>query len=344
MIYSKFLSGISPFWAITNAVARPLLTKKAWRAPCPVVSIGNVLAGGTGKTEIVSLVARLYISMGCRVTIATRGYGTLVKDPVLYSSFSEAMHGGAPDEVLVHLARAPGVHVVCSPSRAQALQQFYSQTQPHVILLDDGLQHFAIHRDLDIIVHDFSISHPIYRDFPALFERAKKSSSINSPVSLVCMGEKKPPSKWAHLPWAQAHYKTHGIYSVKKISDELAMSTLVSEGQPLLPRAILLSAIGNPSRFTKTVKSMGTEVVDTLNFSDHAPYNSTQLQQINNWANSSQNKGLPVLTTLKDGVKLASKLKEIHCDVNIVSISVEFTAGREKFESDLKSVISVGGK
>jgi len=156
MMARALLSRLSPFWALVNGLARPLLSRNAWRAPCPVISVGNVVAGGAGKTEVAAWLAHRASGKGMRPVIVMRGYGrpALSAEGVWSASAAEARSRGFPDEALVHLLRNPGVPVVVGAQRSEVLQRFWNDLKPTLIILDDGFQHFAMARDREIMVNN----------------------------------------------------------------------------------------------------------------------------------------------------------------------------------------------
>ncbi|MCX5677006.1 MAG: tetraacyldisaccharide 4'-kinase, partial [Planctomycetota bacterium] len=110
------------------------------RASCPVVSVGNLTVGGTGKTPLVAHLARLVAEMGGRPVILSRGY---------------AAPAGRPNEEALELERlCPGVPHLQNPDRRKALEDWVAQNPCDVAILDDGFQHRGLARDLDIVLID----------------------------------------------------------------------------------------------------------------------------------------------------------------------------------------------
>jgi len=280
---------VGPFWALINSVVRPIKMKKAWKAPCPVISVGNIVAGGVGKTELVSYLVQFYLKKGISVVVAMRGYGASIDIPdvgLCSENYTDALARKFPDEALVHLRKNPGVKVLIATNRAKALQHFFDQLKPQIIILDDGFQHFSIQRDLDIIIHDFSAKNPIFRDFPGILERKE--------LLLVAHSISKDsviPKKWRHLNWVKSNYEYLGLKG---------SSTSTSEKK----KAYGFCAIGNPERFKNFLQMQGHDLVGFHSFSDHHNYSRKNVDFL--FQQGKANQAEVFLTTLKDYVKLGS--------------------------------------
>ncbi|MBI3544187.1 MAG: tetraacyldisaccharide 4'-kinase [Deltaproteobacteria bacterium] len=277
-MFEPVFSAMSPLWAITNSVARVLLRPGAKRLPCPVVSVGNIVAGGVGKTELVAALAARLVKQGRRVTVASRGYGSRwEREGAVAFDVETAVSHRFPDEAIVLLKKAPGVAVCVGADRHGALTRHWEELHPDVVLLDDGYQHFALARDLDVLVHDFELRWPVLREFPGALSRARVRVALSD-----------VPKQWRGLPWVRARYRLTGAVDAASRRHELP------------GEAHAFCGIGNPARFRKSLVAAGTRVTAFKTFRDHAPYSIAQARELARWA-----AGKPLLTTLKDYVKLA---------------------------------------
>lgn len=336
----RILSGASPLWALVNGAARPLKSRGAWRAPCPVISVGNIVAGGVGKTEVTALMARRLVQEGKRVVIALRGYGSQgLPGGQTAGAVHEGFDKSLPDEALVHLIKAPGVSVAVGARRSQVLQRHWEELRPDVILLDDGLQHFAMARDLDAVVHDFSLSAPIWRDFPGILERVSLRIAMSSTADAV-----RVPAKWAHLPWVRCSYKLRGLAHYHgEEPGALSHSEITGDGAEALPkRALVFCGIGNPQRFLESLRVAGVKVLDAAIFPDHAPYDQARVAALNEWWKSHGGGDLTVLTTLKDYVKLWRHRQFLQFQARAVIVEPQFLENEELFWGAVSA--AVGGK
>ncbi|MBI2604722.1 MAG: tetraacyldisaccharide 4'-kinase [Deltaproteobacteria bacterium] len=269
---SSVYSSLSPVWAITNWAARKLLSARAVKLPAPVISVGNIVAGGVGKTEISAAIAARLVAKGKRVAVASRGYGSAwSRGGGVAADLETARALKFPDEAMVILKKARGAAVSVGADRVAVLKKHWEELRPDVVILDDGFQHFRIRRDLDILVHDFSVKWPLLRDMPSYFSRV----GVRVALSEV-------PRMWRKIPWVRARYHIHG-----KLPSE----------------AMVFCGIGNPSRFTKLLVNAGVNVQGARFFRDHCEYAASDARKLLEWRRRNGDR-LPLLTTLKDYVKL----------------------------------------
>lgn len=295
---------VSPFWSITNAIARKILAKKAHRFDVPVISIGNVVAGGVGKTEVVIKIAQTLSAQGKRVVVASRGYGSeWSKKGGIAQSFQEASEKKFPDEALVALSKVGALSMAVGADRTKVLLDHWQELKPDVILLDDGFQHFKIARDLDILVHDFSIQNPVLRDMPSYFSKVG---------ARVCFSE--VPKLWQKLDWTRAFYKLDSAFSKKFHGSEV----------------IAFCGIGNPSRFTNLLQENGIKIVAKKFFKDHKNYTTNDIEALvamKQKLEAKRKNKLTLVTTRKDWVKLPELLTSFSgIDIQIADVELQFTA------------------
>ncbi|MEW6057120.1 MAG: tetraacyldisaccharide 4'-kinase [Bdellovibrionota bacterium] len=278
-------SGLSPLWALTNSFARVLSKSRAERLPRPVISVGNIVAGGVGKTEIIRALASRFVEQGRRVVVASRGYGSpWEKTGGVSHDFASGQAHHFPDEANLLLKRIPGISVVVGAKRSAILKRFWEEIDPDIVLLDDGFQHFGLARDLDVLVHDFSIRWPVLRDFPIHLDKARLRVSFS-----------EVPERWkihrkGCSPWVRAQYRVNGIVDA------------FDKKMPLPPSALVFCGLGNPHRFREGLKQVKVEVKDFRSFSDHQNYTREDIKKLVQWKKGSTDAAL--LTSLKDYVKL----------------------------------------
>lgn len=161
----RIWSGKSPLWilllplswlygAISGGIrlSYRLGWRKVWRAPVPVVVVGNLTAGGNGKTPVVIWLVEQLMARGIRVGVVSRGYGGKAEryPLVLTPETTTAQAGDEP--VLIY--QRTGAPVAVAPQRSLAVQALVDQSRPQIIITDDGLQHYALGRDKEIVVVD----------------------------------------------------------------------------------------------------------------------------------------------------------------------------------------------
>ena len=212
---------------------------RAYRAARPVVSIGNLGFGGSGKTPVVMALAQALTARGLRVVILSRGYGGTHTGSTIVQPNAEAAVVG--DEPLL-LARKSGAPVVVDSNRARAAAWAMRELQPDLFLLDDGFSHLKLARDLDWIMlspADLRTFAP-RRELRRQLRHASLVTAINAP-RLMRLGLIK-----------------HDL--------ERRVTDAGLAGQ----RVVAIAAIAHPERFTDTLLSVGATVVASRFYRDHA--------------------------------------------------------------------------
>ncbi len=255
--------------------------------PVPVIVVGNIFVGGTGKTPLVLWVTRHIRSRQMRPGIITRGYGGKATQwPQLVDADSDPAQVG--DEPVL-LAQRSGVPVVASPDRVQAAQALIQHYGCNVIVSDDGLQHYRMKRDLEIVVIDAARGLGNGHCLPAgpLREPRRRLRSVDL---LVANGG---PS------WLTPYYFTLRLEKAWPLKEP-------SKTRPLKDfsgsKVHAVTGIGNPDRFFAALARFGVEVIPHP-FADHYPFEEKDVQFDDT---------LPVLMTEKDAVKCMSFADERH--------------------------------
>ena len=293
---------LTPLYATAMAL-RNLAFDRGWRAqtrvPAKVVSIGNLTAGGTGKTPTVAWVVRTLLAQGARPAIISRGYGG---------------QGGANDEKLLLDQLLPGVPHVLNPDRVAAAQQLLmgeESARPQVIVLDDAFQHRRIARDVDLVLVDclnpWGYGHLLPRGLLREPLRSLKRAScvLLTRCDQVDDATRQTIQETARR-WTSAPILTSSFHPTRLINPQGEVCR-IEELQSL--RVAAFCGIGNPAGFRRTLTSRGIAIPDDRfrTFPDHHLYQPNELDALGEWAKSAHVDCL--LTTQKDLVKIsASKL------------------------------------
>lgn len=271
-------------------------TGRAHRLAQPVVSIGNVRVGGTGKTPVVAEVARLLRACGERPAILSRGYAreqssagvTVVSDGA--HVLADVAHAG--DEPLL-LARAlTGVPVLVCPDRYRAglvAEQHHGAT---VHLLDDGFQHVQLARDVDLVLVD---EHD-------LADRVLPAGRLREPLANARAAHAllAPGSVEAAMRIAGSLGVPHAFGVTRHISGPHRLD----DGSPVAAQARLFAVAGiaRPERFFDMLRAGGANVVGTRAFRDHHRFSAADLQDVVRAAHAAGAEA--IVTTEKDAVRL----------------------------------------
>ena len=335
------LAPLSAIYSVAMRARRALYTRGVLRAQkinAPVISIGNITTGGTGKTPLVAWVARLIAQEGRRVCILTRGYGRAdANRRVLVSDgehiLANAREGGDEPFLLAEMLRGVAA-VVSDADRVAAARYALENLESEVFILDDGFQHLRLARDLDLVTVDATnpwgggnllprghLREPLNglaradciivtrseqaQDIDALRQQvARLSGSRPIILSRTCTKLLRPLEA---TPESSAHnLSTHP-------------SSLIPHPLPTQPIAAFC-AIGNPSAFFTHIRRDGNDLKFTRAFPDHHVYVQSDVDAL--VSEAMQAGALGLLTTAKDAVKLRSLHFELPCYV--LEIELEF--------------------
>ncbi|WP_337175930.1 tetraacyldisaccharide 4'-kinase [Paludisphaera sp.] len=260
------------------------------RAAVPVVSVGNLTLGGTGKTPMVERLARWYRERNVRVCLLSRGYGG-----------ADAVN----DEALVLEENLPDVPHLQGPDRVRLAEIAVNELESELLILDDGFQHRRLARDLDVVLLDALGPFGLGRLFPRGLLREPASSLRRAGVVVVTRADLVPDDRRAEIrDQARRHAPDAPILEARHTPRDLVDGD--GESSPLdglAGRAVAaFCGIGNPEGFRRTLEGLGCRVVDLRPFPDHHPYSADDVADLARWADSAGAE--LVLTTQKDLVKL----------------------------------------
>ncbi len=303
ILSGAYLAGLK-----TRQAAYTLGLMRREKVDAKVVSIGNITAGGTGKTPATIHFARAFLEEGRSVVVLSRGYGrtTPIDEPIAVSDMNTILLSPkeAGDEPYLIAGKLPGVPVVVCGKRVKGARFAIEKFAPDVILLDDGFQHVALARDEDIVVIDCSI--------PFGFGHLLPRGLLREPLSGL--------SRATRFLLTHAGEHEHGgvVETLKAInptadilkSRHCPVGLAELEGGGKVPcdrlsgkKVLALSSIGNPNAFEETLRRLGAEITHSITFKDHHWYDSADIGKIEEAAATT---GVDhIVTTEKDGVRLA---------------------------------------
>ena len=269
------------------------------KLPCPVISIGNITVGGTGKTPATMLVAKELQQRGYRVAVLSRGYGGSLEGQVAVVSDGESVLLGpeqAGDEPCLLAQTVPGLMVVIGSDRYQAGLVALERLKPDVLLLDDGFQHIRLHRDLNILLLDATRPFGNGWTLPLGMLRESRSAMKRADLALFTRCQPGQVVPDLGLPCCCSAHRLTGFNQLET-GEELPLERL-QQG-----RVAAFAGIADPSAFFDGLQTLGIRLVATLALPDHASYADDRLMLLEQFATSSAADWL--VTTAKDGVKLA---------------------------------------
>ena len=290
------------FWTRTDTVSRivgALLTPLGWlyawtvryraahatpyRASVKVICVGNLTAGGTGKTPICIALAKALIARGRRPVFLTRGYGGKVRGAAFVASDDRATHVG--DEPLLLAATAP---VIVSADRA-AGARLAEEHGFDIIIMDDGHQNFTLAKDLSLIVVDAAAGFGNHRVLPAGPLREPVAQGLARADAVIVSGAGTP--------------------DLGGFAGPVLHTALVQDETPLKPgaRVVAFAGIGRPGKFFDALTAQGFEIADHKAYGDHHHYTQSEIVRLKRRAAAVQ---AVLVTTEKDYVRLTRAERE----------------------------------
>jgi len=258
------------------------------RAPVPVISVGNLTTGGTGKTPMVAWIAERLRQAGFRPAILMRGYKS--RDGISYEAEM--------------LRRTTGAAVVVNPDRLAAARAA-AQAGAEVLILDDGFQHLRLKRDLDIVLIDATNPFGYGHCLPRGLLREPPSALREADVVVITRADLVGSEALAELrerlvrlaPGADILQAGH-VPTAVILPAGRHLPPSVLAGKPVAA----FCGIGNPESFFATLSAAGAEVVKKMTFDDHAAYDAAALERIAREVAGCRAEAL--VTTAKDRVKI----------------------------------------
>jgi tetraacyldisaccharide 4'-kinase len=281
-------------WAMRGrnaAYDHGLLTKT--NGPIPVISVGNLTLGGTGKTPLVAWLARTVAARGLRPAIVSRGYG--------------AARGERSDEAAELSILLPDVPHVANRDRVAAVRTAEA-AGAEIAVLDDGFQHRRLARDLDIVAVDATDPFGGGHLFPRGLLREPLSSLVRANAVVLTRAASVDTRRRSEIRRVLTEACRGGLPSlwVEATHRPVQLRSATSAPQPLErlrgPRIAAFAGIGNPAAFRTSLENLGAELAGFRPFPDHHAYTAADLRSLRDWT-----AGLRadlVVTTLKDLVKI----------------------------------------
>ena len=307
-------------------------SKDAKSLPVPVISVGNLTTGGTGKTSLVISLCRFLKDKGYNVAVLTRGYKGDLPGPVLITEGMSAKEAG--DEPVMMAKRLPGIPVVKGANRyeaglyAGALAKGANAGPPDLFILDDGFQHWRLKRDLDILL--LSATDPFY------LEKLIPVGSLREPLSAMERADLIVVSKAREVPGGYEkeirRYNAHApIYPAWYEADGVTCcATGTSYPVDCLrgKEVFAFAGIGEPYSFRQSLMEAGAVIKGFMEFRDHHMFNQADIGRIKKRAG-----GLWIITTEKDIMRLRDFCAG---ETGFYCLSVKMRAGDGFYDEVLK--------
>ncbi len=340
---------------------------KIRKLPCIVISIGNITAGGSGKTPMAIYLAEVIKKTGLKPVVLSRGYRGSMENGMGVAgdgSLVLSTPGDAGDEPYM-MAKRCSFPVVVGKNRFKTGMMAIKLFNPDIIILDDGFQHVQLHRDIDLVLLDFKapfgnkrlLPAGRLREFPCdmkkradavIFTRSQLRQSCkkghvndmndNIPALDQCMMPKyhgkikamgKPFFYTSHKPFLLLFKKHDNITMHDNDSAGLNGYSLDKFSGK---RALLFSGIADNSAFKRTVENLNILVTDHLEFMDHYRYNEQDIEYIIKKGKESE--ADLIMTTEKDYARLCDKIIDWEMDMAVIGIDIDWSVNGEKYDTE----------
>jgi tetraacyldisaccharide 4'-kinase len=323
---------------------RAMLYRRRWlRAKIldrPVISVGNLTVGGTGKTPVVIFLAEWLLEKGKRIAILSRGYGRRSSSPQVLVSDGERLlvtPEEAGDEPYLIACRCPQAIVAVGADRFRLGRWVLERFPVDYFVLDDGFQHLSLHRTIDLLLLDATDVAGIQAMLPVGRLREPLSAAARASAILFTRVEENAPVKQI---WQSLTQACGSLPDPMTVAFKAEGWTCITTGERRSPvglqgqKAIVFSGIGNARSFHHLVERLGVTVLDTVVMKDHTRYDAVVVETIRERARRC---GAEVfLTTEKDAGKIAAFLNsDDPCWA--VRLQTDVLAGRERLERLLSS-------
>ncbi|MGB8602067.1 MAG: tetraacyldisaccharide 4'-kinase [Rhizomicrobium sp.] len=285
-------------WLYSAAVALKAARTKVHHASVPVICVGNLTAGGTGKTPVSIAIARMLGAHGHNPFFVTRGYGGKLTGPLRVMAEHRAADVG--DEPLLLADTAP---TIVARVRA-AGAGLATALGAGVIVMDDGHQHFSLHKDLSLVVIDTAQQFGNGRVLPAGPLRERVKQGLKRADAVILVGDTD-----VDLPHLLPHFTGPVLRAHIRASDNPELSGA---------RMFGFAGIGLPEKFFRSLEAAGAILAGAKCFADHHTYSAAEIASLKATA---RDRGAQLITTAKDYVRLTPDQRD---GIRVLPVEAEF--------------------
>ncbi|MBV9418675.1 MAG: tetraacyldisaccharide 4'-kinase [Alphaproteobacteria bacterium] len=269
---------LTPFgWLYGWSVQYRAEHTETYRSRAKVICVGNLTAGGTGKTPIAIAIGRALLARGAKACFLTRGYGGNVRGPAFVTADDRATHVG--DEPLLLASVAPVVVAADRAAGAKLAEEHGFDT----IIMDDGHQNFSLAKDLSLVVVDAETGFGNQRVLPAGPLREPIAQGMKRADAVIINGDGAMPLPGFKGPLLRCHLVQSGDTDLR--------------GR----RVVAFAGIGRPAKFFTSIAALGANIVEQRAYGDHHIYTQAEIARLKVRARSGN---ATLVTTEKDYVRL----------------------------------------
>ena len=301
--------------------------KRVIKVPVPVISVGNITTGGTGKTPMVAWIAKWLRDRDQRVTLLSRGYG--------------GIDGGPNDEALELYRRLPDVPHLQNPDRVTSALMAIEELEAEVLVLDDGFQHRRLGRNLEIVLIDATCPFGFGYVLPRGLMREPKRGLRRADLIVI--------TRIANVDTEYATQLENRITAICGDTPTIKVSheptRLVNSSGNHLPlvslqgrRIVTFCAIGNPTAFENSIQSIGAQIVESRQFPDHHVFTQDDIDSLESMMDDGDAEML--ICTCKDLVKVGIDRIGDH-EIWALEIEVVLQSGEDTLNAMLEQTVGI---
>ncbi|MBF0423858.1 MAG: tetraacyldisaccharide 4'-kinase [Magnetococcales bacterium] len=297
----------------------------SWKADCPVIAVGNLTAGGTGKTPMTAWLGRYFLGRGIPLAIVSRGYRQQSRAAITVVADGQGHYLSAPeaaDEAVLLAHALPGARILTGTDRRRLIQHAFQHLECRLILMDDAYQHLQVKRDFNLLLLD--AHHPLgngrllpgglLREMPqamaradaVIVTRAGDKHDIDATTAIIRRYAPGVPMAYCrHQPRYWIRAGDNSIWPLNSLAGE---------------KALAFCGIGNPESFRSTLADVSVSPVFFQAFPDHYPIDISEIRHLEGLART--HGASVLLTTQKDYVKIPPGLT--HLPIYALVIDIHF--------------------
>ena len=305
---------------------------KSCKAGAPVISIGNITTGGTGKTPLVIWLCKFLQQREIKCAVLTRGYKTTQNSKLKTQNYS--------DEPAILAESCPNAKVIVNPDRVEAATEAVNEFGAKVLIMDDGFQHRSLHRDIDIVTIDATCPFGYGRILPAGLLRESVTALKRADAAVITRCNQISGEQLTELeekllsvnPDMIIAKSIHAPLYAKSTDGEISIDRLKDK------KVFAFCGIGNPDAFLKTIKNIEADLVGSKIYNDHYHYTDNDIAEICRKADDL--KADLILTTQKDWTKITSlSMPSEGMTFAYLAVELKFISGQDELKQLIEGTL-----
>ncbi len=306
---------------------RNFLSIKAIRLQTPVISVGNLTVGGSGKTPVTIKLAEYYIAKNKKVGIVASGYGRKNRCNILLNGreLSEVSINDTGDEVKMMAEKLPDVYFAIYSTKRQAAIRLENKYKPDIIIIDDGFQHRKLFRDLNLLLIDAGIDLRTEALFP-LGRRREPLEAVKRAGAALITKTNMSPIDSDFREWIATEFIAKPITEIEFVNESVISGEDQHRLEDITGAVYFFAAVGSFDMLLNHLKNQIPNIIGFRQFPDHCRYESKDVTQIKN--DIDRLKPEYIITTQKDFVKI--KNIDFGLKVFTLELKLKFKSGEKQ--------------